>query len=340
VEKEHFLDLTKNYTSLTAEEARAVDELQAAYPYSQVVRCLASRAARDHQMANATGVLAMSAVYSTDRSVLKDIMTAPAGVRKARVAVKAAPAQVIVAEKKATALIEKPETPPVKSVKTQEVELVQVAEETKAVPVITSTPVSVTSGLSGAELVDEIMSDLTRLQDLKKIFETSYTEFRKKNSGGLKEAEKNHLPDPNKETTAERRSSEARPKPTKVPKAPKPASTDLIPEPSSEALLNQIETSRKRVFPDTEKQKEQLQIIDQFITRQPSITKGVAKKTEAADLAENSVSLTDSMVSETLVEVLLRQGKKDKAIEVLRKLIWKFPQKKAIFAAQIEELRK
>jgi hypothetical protein len=40
------------------------------------------------------------------------------------------------------------------------------------------------------------------------------------------------------------------------------------------------------------------------------------------------------------VEILLRQGKKDKAIEVLKKLIWKFPQKKAIFAAQIDELKK
>ena len=48
----------------------------------------------------------------------------------------------------------------------------------------------------------------------------------------------------------------------------------------------------------------------------------------------------DNIVSETLVELLLKQGKKDKAIEVLKKLIWKFPQKKAYFAAQIEELKK
>jgi len=45
-------------------------------------------------------------------------------------------------------------------------------------------------------------------------------------------------------------------------------------------------------------------------------------------------------VSETLVDILIQQGKKDKAIEVLKKLIWKFPQKKTYFAAQIEELKK
>ena len=41
-----------------------------------------------------------------------------------------------------------------------------------------------------------------------------------------------------------------------------------------------------------------------------------------------------------LYSEIIKQGKKDKAIEVLKKLIWKFPQKKAYFAAQIEDLKK
>jgi hypothetical protein len=41
-----------------------------------------------------------------------------------------------------------------------------------------------------------------------------------------------------------------------------------------------------------------------------------------------------------LVELLLKQGKKEKAVEMLKKLIWKFPQKKAYFAARIQELKK
>ncbi|HEY0771202.1 MAG TPA: tetratricopeptide repeat protein, partial [Sphingobacteriaceae bacterium] len=48
----------------------------------------------------------------------------------------------------------------------------------------------------------------------------------------------------------------------------------------------------------------------------------------------------DNIVSETLVEILIKQGKKEKAVEVLKKLIWKYPQKKAYFASQIEELKK
>ena len=62
--------------------------------------------------------------------------------------------------------------------------------------------------------------------------------------------------------------------------------------------------------------------------------------TDNSDLTEKSTHFADNVISETLVEILIKQGKKTKAIEVLKKLIWKFPQKKAYFAAQIEELKK
>jgi predicted Zn-dependent protease len=114
-----------------------------------------------------------------------------------------------------------------------------------------------------------------------------------------------------------------------------------MPEPvaEGEGLLEEIKT-KKKITPETTKQKEQIDIIDQFIKKQPSITKNQGSAADASDLAEKNFSLTENIVSETLVEILLRQGKKDKAIEVLKKLIWKFPQKKTIFAAQIEELKK
>lgn len=83
---------------------------------------------------------------------------------------------------------------------------------------------------------------------------------------------------------------------------------------------------------------EQGEIIDNFIKVAPSLPR--AKPTEpAADLSVDSVNYSDNIVSETLVGILLKQGKKDKAIEMLKKLIWKFPQKKAYFAAQIEALK-
>ena len=58
------------------------------------------------------------------------------------------------------------------------------------------------------------------------------------------------------------------------------------------------------------------------------------------DLAEKNLTYNENIISETLAQILIKQGKKEKAIEVLKKLIWKFPQKKAYFAAQIEDLKK
>jgi predicted Zn-dependent protease len=82
-------------------------------------------------------------------------------------------------------------------------------------------------------------------------------------------------------------------------------------------------------------------MIDQFIRVQPTISGTKDKQAVPEDLSTiRSGEFGDAIISETLVEILLKQGKKEKAVEVLKKLIWKFPQKKAYFASQIEELRK
>jgi len=112
---------------------------------------------------------------------------------------------------------------------------------------------------------------------------------------------------------------------------------------SPEKYIEEIKVSKKEIEPEGEKQKEQIQIIDQFIKIQPSISnvKDRIQQAPAGDLSTiKSGEFTDNIVSETLVELLIKQGKKDKAVEVLKKLIWKFPQKKAFFAAQIEDLKK
>ena len=108
-------------------------------------------------------------------------------------------------------------------------------------------------------------------------------------------------------------------------------------------IIDEIVDTKSKIEPANEKQKEQLDIIDHFIKTQPSISnaKDKAANTQEGDLSSiKTGEFGDNIVSETLVELLLKQGKKDKAIEVLKKLIWKFPQKKAYFAAQIEELKK
>lgn len=89
----------------------------------------------------------------------------------------------------------------------------------------------------------------------------------------------------------------------------------------------------------------QSKIIEKFIEEQPSIRsikKEALKSSDEVnrDLSEKSTNFGDDLVSENLAIILLKQGKKERAIDIYKKLIWKSPQKKAYFAARIEEIKK
>jgi len=58
------------------------------------------------------------------------------------------------------------------------------------------------------------------------------------------------------------------------------------------------------------------------------------------EMAINSLDKEEVLVSESLAEVHMKQGKFDKAIEIYKKLSLQNPQKKAYFAAKIDNLNK
>ena len=58
------------------------------------------------------------------------------------------------------------------------------------------------------------------------------------------------------------------------------------------------------------------------------------------DRSLKSYKSTEDLVSENLARIMVEQGKTSKAIDIYKKLIWKFPQKKTYFATQIEKLKK
>jgi predicted Zn-dependent protease len=116
-------------------------------------------------------------------------------------------------------------------------------------------------------------------------------------------------------------------------------------QPVDHNILDEIKTSKEEIALETERQKQQIELIDQFIKAQPSISANSVKEKPVSvpptDLNSiKSGEFSDNIISETLVEILLKQGKKERAIEVLKKLIWKYPQKKAYFASRIEDLKK
>ena len=74
--QEKFLWLIQNFTALSTEEADELIVLQKEYPYSQVIHNMVARASQDLGLLEKDRYLHKSAIYSTDRSVLKAIMTA------------------------------------------------------------------------------------------------------------------------------------------------------------------------------------------------------------------------------------------------------------------------
>jgi hypothetical protein len=271
VETRQLVDLLHHYSGSSSEEAAEVISMRNQYPYSQVLQALSARVSKDHNLENQQVLLQSAAVYSTDRSVLKEIMS-----------------------------------------KTYEAAFVQqnaVSNQTAA-PTISLSP-EIQKTIDSIDYADEVIHDLEKLHELKHNFEALAAGF---GSVTFENAE-----------TPSKRKPPGRPKKNV--------------EVSADPLIDDI-TSKKKIDPESPKTIEQIAIIDQFIKAQPSIK---PKSTPAVqnDLADiKSGEFADTIISETLAKILIRQGKKEKAIEVYRKLIWKFPQKKAYFAAQIEELKK
>ena len=320
-------NILHHHSGTSTEEADLLYTLANQYPYSQVLQALTARASQDHDHAEKKILLQRAAVYATDRSALKHLMSEPVNY----ITPKSEEAKAVKQEKKEMAVkeIEKQPTAKVESTET--------------------------------DYADEVIHDLERLQELKHNFEAYF-------DGSMPEPkpkkQEEQTVTPNKQETEE---AEAKPSVekkklskkerivqlakelNKVPPSPeepawaeKPIKKSKEKNTELEPLVNEIKTTRKKVQPESEKTREQIEIIEQFIKSNPLITPPKSKPSENQDLASTlkSGEFGDHIVSETLAEILIRQGKKDKAIEVYKKLIWKFPQKKAYFAAQIEELRK
>jgi len=287
VEKDRFNYLVSHYNSLSQQETAELRLEQDRYGYCQVLHQLIARGDQDNQTEMKDLSLNVAAVYSTDRAVLKKIMTDP---------------RVNRAEWTPAPVMEKVETAAPIPEKSTPIFI------PKEEPKIVYTQPSSEPAFDADAAVSRFVAELAPMREKKQQFEKAMEEFEK------------HMSEVHIE------------KPKRKQKAPTSTNT-------SEQLLQEIKTSKKKVVPETPRQKEQIEIIDHFIKTKPTISKPTGGQTEL-DLTELTETYNENVVSETLALILIKQGKKDKAIEVLRKLIWKFPQKKAYFAAQIEELIK
>ena len=333
----------------TQVEAQEVLTLKEDFPFSQLLHALSARVAKDHGLSNQQEELQLAAVYASDRNVLKDIVTG-----------------------NFTPLVSLPET--------QSAETPEPVEAVEEPPVTVSTvkerKVIEPSGYETSGVAEEVFSDLEKLNQSRHNFEALFDELGKvKETDSVVEppaspekkvaekAEAKKEVKPKKETRPKppvRKKATGKTKKQRIIELAKKLEGENSPEETTaekkslpikrkkkvaepgDQLIDEIKTSKKKIQPESNRQKEQIELINQFIKAQPRISPQKSKPDNPSnvDFSLPSSEFGDNIISETLVKILLSQGKKEKAIEVLRKLIWKFPQKKSYFAAQIEELKK
>jgi tetratricopeptide (TPR) repeat protein len=376
VDKQSFIALVNNYTNTSPKDAAALAAIQKKYPYSQLIHTLVSRSVNDQKINGADKFIQHAAIYAADRSLLKEVLTSSILIRKeVKSAVLKSEENNIRINTSVKIVDEDVENlSPAALRKDLKKNLGTLARLMKQfekefpqaikveLPPLTNAKKPSTKTESETKIVDEV-SATEKLESKvpKKKVVTKKTAPKKRST--KKVANKKSKSTPVKKTVKKVVAKKVV-KTKSVPSVEKIEQkktitktlqktaanksiieTSPITDENSEALIASIKTNKQPIAPENKKQKEQIKIIENFIKVQPRLS---AKKRstsednipEEPDLAARSVEFGDSIISETLAEILIQQGKKEKAIEVLKRLIWKFPQKKTYFAAQIEELKK
>lgn len=312
MDKTHFSQVLEHYASTSVDEALQIASLRTQYPYSQLLQTLTARTSKDHGFPHQQRDLQVAAVYAADRNVLKEIITQAEE-----------PAQLIVSK--------------------------HVNANEHAVSTIDS-----------VDVADMVMDDLVTLAKLKGTFENLFMEYPKLRKAATT-THSEASSDPSEASAEElivapvKGEATGKSKKERIIEMARALNTTVGTDGASakkkfrdkdgnpvDELIAEIQNSKDEIVPESDTQKQQIEIINQFIRVQPSISNPRDRAPSAIGDLNNvkSGEFGDNIVSETLVEILLKQGKKDKAIEVLKKLIWKYPQKKAYFASQIEDLKK
>ncbi|MDA1120670.1 MAG: hypothetical protein O2887_09320 [Bacteroidetes bacterium] len=325
--KQKLVDLLKSPSNIDAKSLDEVAKVVGDNPYFQSGHALLAIGNKKFHSELTSKTVAQAAVYATNRILLKRYLGQNKIQGEAISTLKEEPKKEILAKKEAaenTTISD--QTVDAISSKSEESTIIETTEVKEKVNLPVKEPTSIdTSGTPKKYENIDLDKLLSELKDSYRQLQTNMHSF--------DVADKN-LTEATSKKLKSKKDSEKGPDSKITTKKTAPAKSKKS---SKDDNPNEVSPSGPEL-----KKKEHKELIDKFIEREPSIKpkkQAIEEGEPIEDLSTKNQVLTDDMVTENLANIMVRQGRHEKAIEVYNKLIWKFPHKKAYFAARIEELK-
>lgn len=102
----------------------------------------------------------------------------------------------------------------------------------------------------------------------------------------------------------------------------------------------QLPPSKGKVRKESKTEKTKQELLDEFIKKQPSISRVKERFFSAEEASRKSIVDQENIVSETLARIYFDQHYFEKAINIYERLSLKYPEKSIYFAALIEKAKK
>lgn len=335
--KDELNNLVNNLGNASTKDLDNTKDLLKRYPYFQALHVIQAKIAAGINQLNKNEVIGSAAIHTADRGNLKNIIEGKVIIPVIKSTPKAEEPTLKLAE--TTVKTEKPQPQKPEKVKTSDP-----AEE-----ILSKIEKPDTSSTDDSNaLFQEVLQNLEKLKSLRKQYEfleeqeqLNFQNKPAKTKSGSKSSAKT------KTRSSQKTDGKSR-------SAKKSADTSSVKKETAikndEKDIPVVQDESKISNPDLEQDlslkkidlNEQNFIIENFIKNEAEFSKKKPVETieNKTDLAADSVVIKEDLVSENLAEIMIEQGKTDKAIEIYKKLIWKFPQKKSYFASRIEEITK
>ena len=297
-----FTYLLQHPDKLRKEQAGALEKLIKEFPYFQSVRALALKSLKDQESFRYNQELKTTAAYTADRGVLFDFITSELFKKQKE-------------EGKSKADIE-----------------VVDAQEIRTLPRI--------------DMGDAIRMKIEEAEDVldPKLFAARKEEsiIKQTEIAASADAQTKEHQDTDKTPSAQLEID----KPLDFDKKETHSFAEWLKLTSLKPVDREIDQQTEKASPKPEEkepktsldQKDKFELIDEFITTNPKITPA-SKNTTTRNLAKESITPSEELMTETLARVYLAQKNYKKAIQAYKILILKNPEKSGFFADQIRAIK-